>query len=66
MVALKKIFPKTPYFAIAVTLALILLVGFYLILIGYTYFHYNPASLFELIATPEISHAIVLSLLWPD
>jgi molybdate transport system permease protein len=61
--ALKAISPKTSYFSIVVTLALILLVGFYLILIGYTYFHYNPGSLFELISTPEISHAIVLSLL---
>ena len=63
MVELKATSSKRSYFAIVITLALILLVGFYLILIGYTYFHYNPASLFELIATPEISHAIVLSLL---
>jgi len=52
-----------PYFTIVVTLALMLLVGFYLILICYTYFQYNPASLFELIATPEISHAVLLSVL---
>jgi len=63
MVGLKTIVSATSYFTIIVTVALILLVGFYLILIGYTYFHYNPASLFELIATPEISHAIALSLL---
>jgi len=44
------------------TLALLFLVGFYLILIGYTYLRYRPGSLIELITTSEISHAIGLSI----
>ncbi len=41
--------------------ALIVLVGFYLILLAYTYLQYSPSSLLELITSREIAHAIGLS-----
>jgi len=48
-------------FSVLITLALLLLTGFYVILLGYTYWQYHPTALWELIATREIRHAIGLS-----
>ena len=48
-------------FSVLITLALLLLAGFYVILLGYTYWQYHPTALWELIATREIRHAIGLS-----
>lgn len=52
---------KKPYFATVSVLALGLLVGFYLILITYTYLQFTPSSLPRLLVAPEIVHAILLS-----
>jgi molybdate transport system permease protein len=52
---------KRAYFATVSVLALGLLVGFYLILIAYTYLQFTPSSLPRLLVSPEIVHAIVLS-----
>lgn len=57
----KAVMAKKPYFAMVSVLALGMLVGFYLILIGYTYLQFTPSSLPRLLFAPEIIHAIVLS-----
>jgi len=45
-------------FSVLITLALLLLAGFYVILLGYTYWQYHPTAVWELIATREIRHVI--------
>ncbi|HNR12830.1 MAG TPA: ABC transporter permease subunit [Thermodesulfobacteriota bacterium] len=49
-------------FTLITVVALALLVGFYLILIGYTYLHYHPKALFELMKSAAVRHAIAVSL----
>ncbi|HPD61385.1 MAG TPA: ABC transporter permease subunit, partial [Thermodesulfobacteriota bacterium] len=50
-------------FSIVITLALLLLAGFYVILLGYTYWQYHPTAFWELLATGEIRHAVGLSVM---
>ncbi|MBN2467429.1 MAG: ABC transporter permease [Deltaproteobacteria bacterium] len=54
---------KKSIFYILVAFTLVLLVGFYLILLCYTYVRYNPTSLLTLVRTPAVSHAIMVSVI---
>ena len=54
---------RVSFFTGLAILSLLFLVGFYLVLLTCTYIQYHPTSLFDLIATPEIRHAIILSIL---
>jgi molybdate transport system permease protein len=55
--------PKASFFTSLSIMSLLFLVGFYLVLLTCTYFQYHPASLLNLITTPEIRHAISMSIL---
>jgi len=53
--------PRPSLFLISTLMALVILVGFYLLLVVYTYWHYHPTALGELLFSNEIIYAIKLS-----